>query len=141
LVVDYCQTYQKLESHCKIAGCNVHIERYLRRLINDFKIAEAKQMYKLLSDLRNRCREVDMKSLETKYASICDSYLNKYNTFNEFDKSYYKEAYLLFRRLKLKMNQHLAFVNNANVPYSNNLIERDFRHAKTKMKISGSFRS
>ncbi|MDR1991722.1 MAG: DDE-type integrase/transposase/recombinase [Mycoplasmataceae bacterium] len=35
--------------------------------------------------------------------------------------------------------QHLAFVQ-CDVPYTNNMIERDFRHVKTKMKVSGSFR-
>jgi transposase len=59
---------------------------------------------------------------------------------NEYDKLYYEDAYLLFKRLKEKWHQHLAFVNN-NVPYTNNMIERDFRHMKTKMKTSGSFRS
>lgn len=120
---------------------HAHIDRYLRRLINDFKIPEAERMSKLFSKLRNNRDKLNIEDVRNEYLSICDMYLDKYNQLNGVDKFYFKEAYLLFHRLKLKIHQHLAFVNNAQIPYSNNLIERDFRHAKTKMKISGSFRS
>ena len=140
LVVDYCKSYQKLEKHCKIVGCNAHIDRYLRRMIIDYKIPEAKQMQDLLKQLQHKKQPVNFTKVKNKFIGICQSFLNRHQAMNNNDKFYYNDAYLLFKRLKEKWHQHLAFVNN-DVPYTNNLIERDFRHAKTKMKISGSFRS
>jgi transposase len=60
---------------------------------------------------------------------------------SENDKYYYKDGFLLFKRLKEHVDQHLAFIQDFDVPYSNNLVERDFRNTKTKMKISGCFKN
>jgi hypothetical protein len=129
--------------HAKIGGCNTHIERYLKLSAIDYQVPEAKQMLKLFAQLyldkqNDKIENID--SVKNKYIQICDSYLDKYEKLNEIDKKYFRDSYLVFRRLKQKLHQHLAFVTHANVPYSNNLIERDFRHAKTKMKVSGTFR-
>jgi transposase len=140
VIVDYCRSYQKLETHCKIAGCNAHIERYLRRLINDFKVIEAQQMKTLLNECFQDRKYINNESVRKRYLNICDAYLSKYQSLNKNDKYYYRDAYLLFKRLKEKQHQHLAFLEH-DVPYTNNLIEQDFRHVKTKMKVSGTFRS
>lgn len=62
---------------------------------------------------------------------------------NKFTKSKYyrdKEKTLLNRLNKYKSN-HLMFLEDFNMPFDNNLSERDLRHIKTKLKVSGGFRS
>ncbi|MBX2890546.1 MAG: IS66 family transposase [Saprospiraceae bacterium] len=47
----------------------------------------------------------------------------------------------LFDRLSKYQNAVLAFAFNTEVPFSNNQAERDIRPTKTKMKVSGCFRT
>lgn len=56
--------------------------------------------------------------------------------------SFYREKSnkLLRRLIKYKEN-HLYFIKNFNIPFDNNLSERDLRIFKTKTKISGGFRN
>jgi hypothetical protein len=102
LVVDYCRGYQKLGKHCQIVGCNAHVDRYLNALINDFKIDEAKQMKNLLHQLLHDHKNIDFDKVKKKYLNICQSFLNRYENFDHNNKFYYKDGYLLFKRLKEK---------------------------------------
>lgn len=47
---------------------------------------------------------------------------------------------MLNRLTKYKSN-HLLFLHNFNVPFSNNMSEKDLRTCKTRQKMSGGFRT
>ena len=47
----------------------------------------------------------------------------------------------LTRRCEKYKENHLAYIYDFNIPFDNNLSDRDLRIIKTKTKISGGFRS
>ena len=51
------------------------------------------------------------------------------------------DAEKLLNRLSKRQDSILLFVENPDVPFDNNLAERDLRMAKVKQKVSGTFRS
>ena len=45
------------------------------------------------------------------------------------------------KRIKKRLKSFLAFAKEPDLPFTNNLAERDIRMVKLKLKISGSFRT
>ena len=78
-----------------------------------------------------------------KYSQRYDEILELGIEENKSLKSKYhkKEEKRLLNRLKKYKNNHLLFIYDFSVPFDNNLSERDLRHVKSKIKISGCFRS
>ena len=78
-------------------------------------------------------------------------YKNEYNGILDLAKeenkkiksSYYrtKKAKPLYNRLIKYKQNHLYFIEDFNIPFDDNLSERDLRIFKNKTKISGGFRS
>ncbi len=60
-----------------------------------------------------------------------------YNT----KKDYYNDERCLFERLINFKEEHLRFIEDFKVPFTNNLAEKSLRMIKAKTKISGGFRS
>lgn len=56
-------------------------------------------------------------------------------------KYYRNEEKKLLNRLKKYKANHLLFIEDFEIPFDNNLSEREIRHLKSKLKISGHFKS
>lgn len=75
------------------------------------------------------------------YVKFLDTLAEKEN--KKIKSSYYRvnKANPLYNRLVKYKQNHLYFIEDFNIPFDNNLSERDLRIFKNKTKISGGFRS
>lgn len=138
------------------AVCNSHILRELKYAYEEEKQPFANKMYKLL----NRANRTVCRARDRGGTSIAAS------TLRAYEKEYDRYLALGFRHnpiqarhvvkrgrvaqtksfnLLTRMHKHhdavLAFMYDFDVPFTNNLAERDLRMLKVKQKISGTFRS
>jgi transposase len=148
LVHDCWKSYFKL-SEVKHGLCNAHILKELQSIIeNDSRIWE-KQMQDFLAKLNKTPFEErvrNQRSLKIEYDYICNFAKKEepppeQNTkIKKGRKKKSKSLNLLERLIEYKDNV-LAFAFNEQVPFTNNLAERNLRTAKIKMKVSNCFRS
>lgn len=133
-------------THIKHAICNAHILRELEALIeNNSKWAKVfktflLKVYYMTEDERLRQKHL----IESRYSLIC-GIADKREPFPQKKSGRGKckrtKGRNLLERLVKRKEAVLAFAFNKEVPFTNNLAERDIRPAKTKQKISGSFRT
>lgn len=150
VVHDHFKSYQKLEK-CKHAECNAHIERYMKCGIEVDKNKECEQMLALLREMLGRKIELieegkegmekgEIAKYEEKYMEIARRGLeNYYKTHKKYEKKYEPEYVPTFKRMIAYKEDHLRFIKDFRVPYTNNAAERQCRVVKTKKKISGQF--
>ena len=138
------------EYDCVHALCNAHLLRDLKLVEEEYHKPWAAAMRKLLleaytlSQSANPCKGA-ITSVEKRYANIVNKGLNQESNpvniaIHRGRKAKSKSMNLLvcFRDRK---KQILLFLHNKDVPFDNNLAERDLRMVKLKQKISGCFRS
>lgn len=145
---DHFKKYYSLDL-CQHAECNAHIERYLKGCI-DFDGNEACQ--EILDTLHEALDEkyglqskgIQAMSVEKineykkKIVEIADAEIEKYEKECQNDK--YKPDYVnLLKRISKYVDEHLRFIENFDVPYTNNAAERQCRAIKTKKNVSGQF--
>ena len=95
-------------------------EEYLERKINRFTEQELEEYSQRYDEILKEGRKENKKS-NSKYLG--------------------KEEKALLNRLKKYKTNHLIFAYNFEIPFDNNLSERDLRPIKTKKKVSGCHRS
>ena len=129
--------------------CNAHLFRYLKKNTEEAKSKWSGAMKALLSEAHTTCKQalqagslVDnayIADVEARY----DGILAKGNEENKKTKGYTakKEERRLLNRLKKYKEEHLLFLKDLRVPFTNNMSERDLRKCKNRQKISGGFRS
>jgi transposase len=142
-VHDHWKTYYKYDQ-CAHAECNQHHLRALKYLYEDLNVAWAKDMATLLCRINHhvelsKCfgaNHLEMLDI-TEYEGLYRAILATADTSKEAP----KEARRMAKRLAAFEPETLLFMLDFNVPFTNNLAERDIRMPKTKLKISGGFRS
>jgi hypothetical protein len=88
--------------------------------------------------------EEDIKKFSQKYDEILEHGWSEYKASTQGDRikeKYYNDERLLLTRLQDYKKEHLLFLENFNVPFTNNGAEQCVRGNKTKQKVSGCFRS
>lgn len=153
---DYCGTLEHdhettlYRFGCRHAECNVHLDRYLKKNSEDTGNHWSKDMSELFNDMnlqRHFAKEQGQNSLEdvvlSEFEKRYDAILEKGRTENTMTKVKWakqEEKALLNRLVKYKAN-HLLFIHDFSVEYSNNLSERDLRKCKNRQKMAGGFRN
>lgn len=131
------------------AECNVHIIRYLRKNSEDTKNAWSEKLITLLCKMNK----------ERKEAMSCGKKNFTDNEISVYEKSYFecisqgrkenqstkhkyakKEETTLLNRLEKYSHNHLLFLHNFEIPFDDNMSERDLRKAKNRQKMAGGFR-
>lgn len=132
--------------------CNIHVGRYLKELMENIPdTLWPFKMYDLLFRMertRKIAKEYGIAKFEKdkikEYEKEYDSILELAKEENKkITSSYYRnqKSIPLYNRLKKYKKNHLYFIKKFNVPFDDNLSERDLRIFKNKTKISGGFRS
>jgi hypothetical protein len=132
------------------AECNVHLIRYLKANSDNthhdwsddmtaFLLALKRSKESALGFELSGFEQADIEKYRKRYDEIIKSGFEVLKTTQS--RFYQKEEKKLLNRLKKYRDNHLLFALNFDVPFDNNLSERDLRMVKTKGKVSGCFRS
>lgn len=130
--------------------CNVHVSRYLKGCYESTQNKWALKMRSFLCSLNEYRKKLKLKEIFKLEKGQLERYSNRYDEIlkegyseNKKVKSKYlrQEEQRLLNRLKKYKENHLMFLYDFNMPFDNNLSERDLRHVKIKQKVSGHFNS
>lgn len=129
--------------------CNAHIFRYLQKNTEEAKSKWSGEMKALLSEANRACKAARLarssvdEAYVAKVESQYDSILAKGWEENKKTKGFTAatEERRLLNRLKEYKKEHLLFLKDLRVPFTNNMSERDLRKCKNRQKMSGGFRS
>ena len=134
---------------CAHAECNAHILRYLKSAVETKNRAWAVGMITFLTEAHNAVKAYKAGNIQVLDDAELAEYNARYDAILEQgwvqflqceQKDYNGEDMKLLRRLKEYKREHLRFLSDFQVPFDNNLAERDLRMIKSKTKVSGCFR-
>jgi len=133
------------------ASCCGHLSRALKGLRDLYKCPWAGEMRTFINGM-NEYRNIDISKnvlfcdpiklsfFEEEYDRILQEGRIAIGQMSEGDFGY-SEFNAMLNRLTNHKHNYMLFMHDYNVPFTNNLAERDLRPEKTKQKVSGTFRS
>lgn len=151
-----CHDHNKIHlsfPQSKQAECNFHILRYCKAEYEVHKREIIKEFMDYMLKLRDKVDAYKMQGktsfAEQEYEEVKEQYLKLLDKWDEeFKKEYTKEKsqyYDTERCLKSRLREyaddHLRFLTDFRIDFTNNLAERGLRKIKTKLKIAGGFRN
>ena len=131
------------------AECNVHIGRYGVKNTQESMNSWSQNMNSFLQGMNHARKQMiaagidhfeeeALQRYEARYDAILENgYEQNKHTRGKLTRT--EEKKLLNRLRKYKKN-HLLFLHDFRVPYSNNMSERDLRKCKNREKMAGGFR-
>lgn len=137
----------------KQAECNFHILRYCKAEYEVHKRENIKEFMNYMLQLRDKVDEYKMQGktgfTKQEYEEVKEQYLKLLDKWDEeFNKEYTKEKTQYYdterclkSRLREYVDDHLRFLTDFRIDFTNNLAERGLRKIKTKLKITGGFRN
>ena len=147
LMHDHYKSYYDLK--CFHAECNAHILRYLQAGVDFDEITECLEMIEFLRKALKRKDELiasgiremsedEYAEMEKEYLGIIERTLEKYESqYKDVPAKYIPDAIKTLRRMKEYVNEHLLFLKDFDVEFTNNDAERQCRVVKAHKKISG----
>lgn len=149
-VHDFWKPYEKYD--CSHAFCNAHLIRELTFAHEKLKQKWASKMINLLFDIKEKVDQSEESFLDREIALV---FIEKYE--NIIEQGYKAnpppkktgkrgrpkkgKALCLIERMDNHRVEILRFMEERNVPFTNNLAETDLRMVKVRQKISGTFRN
>lgn len=116
------------------------IEAFENRTLESFKEMGILDRYKMEGKTSFSIAEYE--EAKTEYLNKLDIWDKEYKEKNDKDKKqYYESERCLRTRLRKYVDDHLRFLTDFRIDFTNNLAERGLRKIKTKLKIAGGFRS
>ena len=148
LMHDHYKPYYELLK-CMHAECNAHILRALQGGADFDEIAGCLEMAELLRKSLKRRDELkeagaeemdkeEYESIRNEYLEIIDRTVGGYEKeHKKMPAKYIPDAIKVLRRMKEYANEHLLFLKDFDVEFTNNAAERQCRVIKAHKKISG----
>lgn len=126
--------------------CNVHLDRYLKGILELADSPSAAAMRSLLYEIKDAVErnkgsldEQECRKYEQKYDEILLQWRDE-NSTRKYEFVRKKELSLINRLDKYKV-AHLLFMYNKDVDFDNNLSERSVRPSKVHSRVTGGFRT
>lgn len=127
--------------------CNVHVMRYLTKNTEDTGNTWSGKMKRLLSEMNRERKalkasggsftDTQISAFEARYADIISE--GRQQNASTRPKWAKKDELALLNRMEKYSENHLLFLHRFDVPFDNNLSERDLRKCKNRQKVSGGF--
>lgn len=144
---DHFKPYYTL-LNCDYSECNAHIERYLKAGVDFDEIEGCAEMLKLLQRSLKRKNELiasgikemdksEYEAIKAEYLAVIEKTIGQYEQEHKgILAKYVPDVIRTLKRMKEYADEHLLFLRNFDVSYTNNAAEKQCRTVKAHKKIS-----